>query len=158
MGILSFEEAIKIPRPRAPIPFFVPSLGEEEEAEVVATLRSGWLTSGARVQRFEEELRKFLGTEREICAVSSCTAALFLSLVSAGVQPGDSVLVPAFTFVSTVNVILHLGAHPVFCDIHPETLNIDVDQIPPKIHPGIKILLPVHFGGYPADLERIYSL
>ncbi len=155
---ISYSEAQKIPRPARPIPYFIPSLGKEEEEEVQKTLQSGWLTSGTKVVQFEQALQEYLGGKREVIAVSSCTAALELSLVVAGVKPGDAVIVPSYTFVSTVNVILHLGAMPVFCDIHPETLNIHPEKIPSLISPSTKVILPVHFGGFPADLQKIYAL
>jgi len=100
--------------------FSQPTITRAEIAEVVKTMKSGWLTTGGQSRRFEEEFAAYIGV-RHAVAVSSCTAALFLSLIAEGVQPGDEVITTPFTFVSTANVIHHLGAVPVFADIDEET-------------------------------------
>lgn len=152
-----FEEAVQRPRSPTFLPFFKPGIGKEEEAEVLGVLRSGWLTTGERVQCFEQELRKYLGVQ-EVFAVSSCTAALHLALDILNVQPGDEVVTTPFTFASTVNVILHRGATPVFVDISPDDLNLDVSQIPARLTPRTRVLLPVHFSGYPARMDDLLSM
>jgi len=153
----SFEQAVQRPRSPTYLPFFKPEIGKEEEAEILEVLRSGWLTTGERVQRFEEGLRKYLGVEG-VFAVSSCTAALHLALDVLNIRPGDEVVTTPFTFTSTVNVILHRGATPVFVDISPWDLNLDVSQIPARITPRTRALLPVHFSGYPARMDDLLSL
>src|SRR5262245_20019824 len=103
------------------IVFGAPAIEEEEIAEVVATLRSGWLGTGPRVHRFEEEFRAYKGASHA-AAVNSCTAALHLSMLAAGLVPGDEVITSALTFASTVNAILHAGATPVLADVDPRTM------------------------------------
>ena len=125
--------------------------------EVADTLRSGWLTMGPKVLEFEKRFAKFIGTKYAI-AVNSCTAALHLALLAHDIGPGDEVLVPAFTFVSTVNVILHVGAKPVFVDISRESLNIDIADITKKITKKTKAIIPVHYAGLSADLESIAKI
>src|SRR5438270_693756 len=109
------------------IPFHVPSIGEEEIAEVVETLRSGWLTSGERTARFENDFKRYVGSTHAL-AVNSCTAGLHLALAASGIGPGDEVITTPLTFCATVNTILHVGATPVLADVLPDG-NID----PPSI-------------------------
>src|SRR5690349_24823829 len=106
------------------VPFFRPDLGEAEIAEVVATLRSGWLTTGARVRRFEEEFAAAVGAPHAV-AVNSCTAALHLAVEALGLKAGDAVLVPTMTFAATAEIVRYLGAFPVLVDCDPVTLNLD---------------------------------
>jgi len=113
------------------VPFCLPLLGKEEEEEVVATLRSGWLTTGPRTQRFEELARDYLGCSHAV-AVNSCTGALHLALAALGIGPGDEVITTPVTWPSTANVIVHLGARPVFVDVEKDTLNIDANLIEGK--------------------------
>src|SRR5712691_6690092 len=107
------------------VPFFRPDLREPEVDEVVATLRSGWLTSGPRVCRFEQELAKAVGS-RHAVAVNSCTAALHLAVDALGLQPGQAVLVPTMTFAATAEVVRYQGAIPVLVDCDPVTANVEL--------------------------------
>jgi dTDP-4-amino-4,6-dideoxygalactose transaminase len=137
--------------------FGAPSIGEEEINEVVATLRSGWIGTGPKVARFEEKFRTYKGA-RHAVALNSCTAALHLSLIAAGVGPGDEVITTAMTFVATVNSILHAGASPVLADIDPHTWNIDPAEIRKKISPRTKALVVVHFAGRPCEMDEISAI
>jgi len=138
------------------LPYALPSIGEEEIAEVVDSLRSGWLTSGPKVKRLEGELAAYLGA-RHALAVSSCTAALHIALTALGIGPGDEVIVPTMTFCSTANVVVHLGACPVLVDVGPD-LNVTPEAIEAALTPRTKAIVPVHYGGQPCDLEAIYAL
>src|SRR5436190_18510266 len=106
------------------LPFGAPVIGEEEIEEVVATLRSGWIGTGPKCWRFETQIAEYVHAGHAITA-SSCTAALHLALVAAGIKPGDEVIVPAMTFAATANVVEHVGATPRFVDVNPDTLNMD---------------------------------
>ncbi len=139
------------------LPFALPEIGDEEIEEVVATLRSGWLTSGPRVQRFEEGFRRITGA-RHAVALSSCTAGLHLALLAAGIGPGDEVITTPFTFCATVNVIIHVGGTPVLADIRDHDNNIDIDQIARKITPRTKALMPMHYGGQPCHMDELLSI
>jgi dTDP-4-amino-4,6-dideoxygalactose transaminase len=139
------------------LPFGAPCLGEEEIAEVVDTLRSGWIGTGPKTVRFEREFAEYVGAEHAI-AVNSCTAGLFLSLAVLGIGPGDEVITSPLTFCATANVVVHLGARPVFADIDPVTLNISPDAAAAVITPRTKALLPVHFGGLACDMSALRSL
>ena len=139
------------------LPFGAPVIGEEEIAEVVDTLRSGWIGQGRRVERFEREFAAAVGAEHAV-AVSSCTAALHLSLVAAGVAPGDEVLVPVFTFAASATAVEHAGATPVFCEIQPRTLLLDLEDAARRITSRTRAIMPVHFGGLPADMDALAEL
>jgi dTDP-4-amino-4,6-dideoxygalactose transaminase len=139
------------------IPFHFPSIGEEEIAEVVETLRSGWLTSGPKVRRFEEAFAAYVGTQHAV-AVNSCTAALHLALEAIGVGVGDEVILPTFTFAATGEVVAHLGARPVLADCRADTFNIDVTTVEPLISPRTKAMIPVHIAGQPCDMDPIMEL
>ncbi|NLF11230.1 MAG: DegT/DnrJ/EryC1/StrS aminotransferase family protein [Anaerolineaceae bacterium] len=138
------------------LPYALPSIGEEEIAEVVDSLRSGWLTSGPKVRRLEGELAAYLGA-RHALAVSSCTAALHIALTALGIGPGDEVVVPTMTFCSTANVVVHLGARPVLVDVGPD-LNVTPEVIEAALTPHTRAIVPVHYGGQPCDLEAIHAL
>ncbi|MBX3438177.1 MAG: DegT/DnrJ/EryC1/StrS family aminotransferase [Planctomycetaceae bacterium] len=138
------------------IPFFSPLLGDEEIDSVVETLRSGWLTTGPKVKRFEQLFAESVSAGHAI-AVNSCTAALHLALEAIGVGPGDEVLIPTLTFASTGEVIMHLGATPVLVDCGPDFL-MDVAEMESKITPRTKAVIPVHYGGHPCDMERILNV
>lgn len=140
-----------------PIAFGSPAIGEAEIAEVVATLRSGWLTTGPRVARFEELFARYVGT-RHAVAVGSCTGALHLSMVAAGVEPGDEVITTPTTFCATAHAIVHAGAHPVFVDVDPRTGNIDPGAIEAAIGPRTAAILPVHLAGRPCRMDRIEAI
>ena len=137
--------------------FGSPEIGEEEIAEAVDTLRSGWIGTGPKVGAFEEAFADYVGAENAI-AVSSCTAALHLSMVVSGVGPGDEVITTPMTFCATANAIIHTGARPQFVDVDPETMNIDPAQIEAAITPRTKAIIPVHFAGRPCDMEAICGI
>jgi dTDP-4-amino-4,6-dideoxygalactose transaminase len=136
------------------VPFSPPSIGTDEIAEVIATLESGWLSTGPRVRRFEREFAAYTGARHAI-GVSSCTAALHLSLVASGIGPGDEVITTPLTFVSTANVIVHTGATPVFADVDPTSGNIDPDAVAEAVTPRTRAIIPVHYGGRPVDVDAI---
>jgi len=139
------------------IPFHLPSIGEEEIAEVVEVLRSGWLTTGPKVRRFEEDFAAYVGAKHAI-AVNSCTAALHLALEAVGVGPGDEVILPTYTFAATGEVVTYLGARPVLADCRSDTFNIDVATVAPLITPKTKAIIPVHIAGQPCDMDPIMEL
>ncbi|MDM8567273.1 DegT/DnrJ/EryC1/StrS family aminotransferase [Candidatus Halobeggiatoa sp. HSG11] len=141
------------------LPFALPCIAEEEINEVVDTLRSGWLTSGPKTKRFEENFAKFIGTPHAL-AVNSCTAGLHLALEAIGIEPGDKIITTPYTFTATAEVIRYLGAEPLFVDIEPDTFNIDVQQIAEilKTTTGIKAILPVHFAGQASNMDAILAL
>ncbi|MBN1297503.1 DegT/DnrJ/EryC1/StrS family aminotransferase [bacterium] len=153
---------------RMDVPFFRVCLGEDEIKEVTDVLRSGWLTTGARVRRFEEQFTRMLGLDHAV-AVNSCTAALHLALEAAGVQPGDGILVPTHTFAATAEVVRYLGAYPILVDCCSDTLNMDLADAERKIAdvrsgrldhvipPQTRItgMIPVHVAGYMMDLDAI---
>lgn len=139
------------------IPIARTSLTEAEINSVLEPLRSGWLVQGPKVREFEEKWSAFTGADHSI-AVTSCTTALHLSLAALGFGPGDEAIVPAFTWISTANVIEHLGGKVVFCDIDLDTWNIDVAQIEEKITPLTKAILPVHLFGLAADMSAINQI
>ena len=139
------------------LPYSSPLISEDEIAEVADTLRSGWLTTGPKVKRFEEEFAQYVGSKHAV-AVNSCTGALHLALVAEGIGPGDEVITAPFTFIATVNVILHVGAKPVFVDIRPDTFNIDVGKIEAAITPKTKAIIPVHYAGQPCEMDEILEI
>ncbi|MGD8374568.1 MAG: DegT/DnrJ/EryC1/StrS family aminotransferase [Acidobacteriota bacterium] len=145
------------PRREEFLPFHRPTIGEEEVREVSAVLRSGWLTTGARVKQLEERLRERLGCA-EAVAVNSCTAALHLALVTAGVGPGDEVVTTPYTFSSTGETILYTGARPVFVDVLPGTANLDPERLEAAITDRTRAILPVHMAGYPCEMDRIAEI
>ena len=132
-----------------------PDTGAEEAAAVAEVLESGMLTMGAKVAEFEAELARACGTEHAV-AVSSGTAALHLAVLALGIGPGDEVLVPAYTFPATANVIARAGARPVLVDVDPDTFNIDPAKV--TVGPRTKAILPVHLFGRPARLEELPDL
>ncbi len=134
-----------------------PLIETEEIEEVVATMRSAWLGTGPRVARFEEMFREYIGSKFAV-AVNSCTAGLHLSLIAAGVGPGDEVITTPMTFAATGNAILHTGASPVFVDVNRATMNIDPKEIEKKITERTKALFPVHFAGRPCNMDAIEEL
>jgi dTDP-4-amino-4,6-dideoxygalactose transaminase len=139
------------------LPFARPSIGDEEIAELVDTLRSGWITTGPKVERFTTEFADAVGG-RFAVPVSSATAGLHVALLALGVGPGDEVVTTPMTFVATLNVVVHCGAVPVLADIDAATLNVRVEEVEKRLSPRTKAIVPVHFVGQPADLDPILEL
>jgi dTDP-4-amino-4,6-dideoxygalactose transaminase len=139
------------------LPFNRPCLGEAEEQEIVAALRSGWLTTGPRTKQFEKDFAAYQGVEHAI-GLNSCTAGLHLALLALGIGPGDEVVTTPFTFVATCNVIVHVGATPVIADVDPQTLNLDPAAAERAITPRTKAIIPVHFAGHPVDMPAFRRL
>jgi dTDP-4-amino-4,6-dideoxygalactose transaminase len=142
---------------QAMLEFSPPVIGEEEVESVVATLRSGWLTSGPRTAELEERFARRTGAPHAV-ATSSCTEALHLSLLAAGAGPGDEVVTSSFTWPATVNAVLHTGATPVFADVDAATLDVDPEQVARAVTPRTKALLPVHFAGGPCDMDALGAI
>lgn len=140
------------------LPFALPEIGEEEIADVVDCLRSGWITTGPRAKKFEDDFTSFLGGSLESVAVNSATAGLHLALEAIGITSGDEVITTTHTFTATAEVIRYFGAIPVLVDIDRSTLNIDIDLIEKKITSKTKAIMPVHFGGLAVDIPAIMSL
>ena len=141
------------------IAFGAPDLREAEIEEVVATLRSGWIGTGPRVELFERAFARYKGVEDgRVAAVNSCTAALHVSMIAAGLKPGDEVVTTAMTFCATVNAIVHAGATPVLADIDGATFNIDPESLNERITPRTRAIVPVHFAGRPCDMNAIMAI
>jgi len=140
------------------LPFALPDIGPAEIAEVTAALQSDWVTSGPRVKRLEEEFAAFLGGGLEAVALNSATAGLHLGLEAVGVGPGDEVISTTHTFTSAAQVITQLGAKPVLVDIDPATLCIDPDAIEAAVTPRTKAIMPMHYGGRAAAMDRILQI
>jgi UDP-4-amino-4-deoxy-L-arabinose-oxoglutarate aminotransferase len=138
----------------APIPFSRPTIEEDEIAEVVAALRSGWITTGPKVRQFEDMFRERLGVPRAI-AVTSATAGLHILLQALGIGPGDEVIVPTLTWVSTANVVELVGAKAILADVDPSTLQLDPLEVKRLLSAHTKAVIPVHFAGEPCDLDAI---
>ena len=151
-----------VPPQQVPLPFLpfaLPEIGEEEIAEVVDTLRSGWVTTGPKTRRFEADFAAFLGGSLLHCvAVNSATAGLHLALEALGIGPGDEVITTTHTFTATAEVARYLGADVRLVDIDPATLNINPALIEAAITPRTKAVLPVHYAGLAADMPAILSI
>ena len=140
------------------LPFALPEIGEEEIAEVVDTLRSGWITTGPKARRFEEDFAAFLGdASLQAIAVNSATAGLHLALEALGIGPGDEVITTTHTFTATAEVVRYLGADVVLVDIDPATLNIDPRAVEAAITPRTKAIVPVHYAGLAADMPALLA-
>jgi dTDP-4-amino-4,6-dideoxygalactose transaminase len=146
-----------LPRRAEFLPFAPPLIGEEEIAEVVDTLRSGWITTGPKTRRFEEDFAAYVGAPSAL-AVSSCTAALHTALVTLDVGPGDEVITTPLTFAASVNVIEHVRARPVLVDVEPDTLNLDPEAVGRAVTPHTRVILPVHYAGHPGELDPLREL
>ena len=141
------------------LPFALPEIGEEEIAEVVDTLRSGWVTTGPKARLFEQAFVDYLGdASLQAIAVNSATAGLHLALEALGIGPGDEVITTTHTFTATAEVVRYLGADVKLIDIDPATLNIDPAAIEAAITPRTKALMPVHYAGLSVDMDAIHAI
>lgn len=140
------------------LPFSLPEIGEEEIEEVVDSLRSGWVTTGPKAKRFEEDFAAYLGSNVKALAVNSATSGLHLALEAVGVKAGDEVIIPSYTFTATAEVVRYLGAVPVFVDSDPVTLNIDVQAFEAAITSKTKAVMPVHFAGLACEMSEIIAI
>jgi len=142
------------------LPVFDVRVEQEDLDAVEATLRSGWLSAGPQTEAFESEFAEHLGS-KHVLALSSCTAALHLSCIAAGIGPGDEVIVPSLTFVATANAVRYCGGRPVFCDLaggEGNDLNLDVELVASLITDRTKAVIPVHWAGYPVEIEALHEL
>ncbi len=140
------------------LPFTRPSIDDETLAGVVDVLRSGWITSGPRVAELEEALASRFGPARRVLCYAHATGALEESLRAIGVGPGDEVIVPAMTFAASANVILRVGATPVFVDVELTTRNLATHAVAAALSPRTRAIMPVHFSGLPVDLDALHAL
>lgn len=141
------------------LPYSPPSIGQEEIDEVIATLRTDWITTGPRTKAFEAQFGTYVGApDGASLMLNSCTAGLHVALVALGVGPGDEVIVPALTFAATANVVEHVGARPVLVDVEDDTLCMDPEAARAAITPRTKVIMPVHYAGHPADLDPLFAL
>jgi dTDP-4-amino-4,6-dideoxygalactose transaminase len=141
------------------LPFALPEIGEEEIAEVVDSLRSGWVTTGPKAKQLESDFTAFLGDNSlESLTVNSATSGLHLALEALGVGPNDEVIVPTYTFTATAEIVRYLGATPVMVDVDPATFNMTIDNFSQAITSKTKVVIPVHFAGLPCDMDPIISL
>lgn len=139
------------------LPFSRPSIGDEEIAAVEQVLRSGWITTGPKNQQLEEHFAHYVGC-RQAVALSSATGAMHVTLLALGIGPGDEVITPSQTWVSTANMICLLGATPVFVDVDRDTLMSSAEQIEAAITPRTRAIIPVHYAGAAFDLDPLYAL
>lgn len=139
------------------LPFSRPSISREAINEVVACLESGWITTGPRVKKFEDELRRYLQAPHAL-ALSSATAGLHLALAALELKAGDEVITTPMTFAATLNTIVLSGGQPVLVDVEPDTYNMDVSRLAQAITPRTRAIVPVHFAGLPVDLDPLYEL
>ncbi|MFQ3292608.1 DegT/DnrJ/EryC1/StrS family aminotransferase [Reinekea sp.] len=140
------------------LPFALPEIGEEEIAEVVDSLRSGWITTGPKAKKFEERFSAFLGGGVESISVNSATSGLHLALEAIGVGPGDEVIVPTYTFTATAEIVRYLGATPVMVDVDEHTFNMTPISFKSAISASTKAVIPVHFAGLACDMDSIISI
>src|SRR5437868_3737059 len=141
------------------LPFALPEIGDAEIAEVVDTLKSGWVTTGPKAKRFEADFATYLGASALQClAVNSATAGLHLALEALGIGPGDEVITTTHTFTATAEVVRYLGADVVLVDIDPATLCIDVAAVEAAITPRTKAVIPVHYAGLAADMPALLAV
>jgi dTDP-4-amino-4,6-dideoxygalactose transaminase len=137
--------------------FGSPLIGTAEIDEVVSCMKSGWLGTGPKVAEFEDDFKTYKKAPYAV-AVNSCTAALHLAILAAGVKPGDEVITTPLTFCATINAIIHAGARPVLADVDPLTMNIDPARVVEKITPRTRALLPVHFAGRPCNMRSLGAI
>jgi dTDP-4-amino-4,6-dideoxygalactose transaminase len=158
ISVLKRPAMTKLPHDNSFLPFYLPEIGDEEVEEVLEVLRSGWLTTGPKTRRFEEEFAQYMGQGFEAVAVNSATAGLTLALEAAGVGPGDEVITTTYTFTATAGAVRHLGADPVFVDVREDTLNINPAAIEAAITDRTKAIVPVHFAGLACEMEEIIAI
>ncbi|MEO6304465.1 MAG: DegT/DnrJ/EryC1/StrS aminotransferase family protein, partial [Bacteroidia bacterium] len=139
------------------IPFSPPRIDDKICNEVVATLKSGWITTGPRTKLFEKKITEYCGNKNTLC-LNSATAGLEIMLRWFGVKEGDEVIIPAYTYSATANVVIHVGAKPVFVDINADDFNISVSEIEKAITSKTKVIMPVDFGGLTCDYDEINTL
>jgi dTDP-4-amino-4,6-dideoxygalactose transaminase len=139
------------------LPFSRPTISQEAIDEVVACLKSGWITTGPRVKQFEEDLKTYLSAPHAL-ALSSATAGLHLVLEAMKLQPGDEVITTPMTFAATLNTIVLTGGKPVLVDVEPGTYNMDVTKIEKAVTKRTRAIMPVHFAGLPVDLDPLYAV
>lgn len=139
------------------IPFSPPRIDDKIIAEVTAALKSGWITTGPRTKEFEKRITAYCGNKATLC-LNSATAGLEIMLRWFGVKEGDEVILPAYTYSATANVIMHCGAKPVFVDVNPDDFNINIEQIKKAITKNTKVIMPVDFAGFPCDFDEINAL
>ncbi len=137
--------------------FGQPEIQEDEIDDVIDSMRKGWLGTGPKVAKFEQDFSVYKNTPN-VAALNSCTAALHLSLLAAGIGPGDEVITSPMTFCATANAIIHAGATPVLADIDLHSLNISPDRIREKITSKTRAILPVHFAGRACEMDAIVSI
>lgn len=140
------------------LPLSRPCISSEEILAVTEILRSGHLTTGPEVTEFEDRLARYIGMHIDAAALTSCTAGLYLSLLAHGIGRGDEVILPTWTFAATGHAVIWTGAKPVLCDIDEQSLNIDVGNLERLITPRAKVILPVHFAGYPCQIQEIAEI
>ena len=143
--------------PASQVPFAPPAIGADEISEVIATLESGWLTTGPRVQAFEQAFASYVGAPHAI-ALNSCTAALHLSLLASGIGTGHEVVTTPLTFCATANTVVHAGARPVFADVEPSTGNLDPMAAAEAVTSRTRAIIPVHYTGRPVDVSAFRAL
>ena len=139
------------------LPFSPPCIGDDEVHEVVDTLRSGWITSGPKVRRFEEAFAQDIGAPAAL-AVSSATDAMLVGLAALGIGPGDEVITTTMTFCSTIHVIEHLGATPILVDVEDDTLNIDPERVQAAVTSRTRAVMPVHLYGHPCEMDSLLAI
>ena len=142
---------------REMIPVFRPSYGREEIETVTQVLKSGWIGLGPETAKFEKQFASYVGS-RYAVALNSGTASLHLALMQANIGPGDEVVLPALTFVSTAHAVMYVGARPVFADVRSDSLCICPEDVARKITPKTRAIIPVHYGGHPCDMEELQQL
>ncbi|WP_273746306.1 DegT/DnrJ/EryC1/StrS family aminotransferase [Morganella morganii] len=140
------------------LPFSFPEIGQEEIDEVVDSLKSGWITTGPKAKKFEQDFAEYLGGNVEAIAINSATAGLHLALEAIGIGLGDEVIVPTYTFTTTAEVVRYLGADPIFVDSCDDTLNMDPAKFEAAITNKTKAVIPVHFAGLACDMDAIISI
>ena len=158
MKIIALQVAMENNKIRSEfLSFHRPEIGENEIREVIDTLKTGWITTGPKSKLFEEKFRDYVGSKYAV-AVSSCTAGLHLALVAAGIGPGDEVITTPYTFAATGEVIIYVGAKPVFVDVERDSLNINPAEIRKAVTTKTKAIIPVHFAGLPCRMTEIMEI